>query len=170
MMRRSALSLAALTLFFCFAVAAGMPPATAGEAHAKSRVPRFVSLGTDKANVRTGPGVRYPVAWQFVRRGVPVEVIAEFELWRKIRDVDEAEGWVHKSLLSGRRTAVVTGEVRTFYRRPDDTRVPVFMAEPGVVVHIEQCRDGWCEADAAGLSGWTPQANLWGVYPHEVID
>ncbi|MEH6546060.1 MAG: SH3 domain-containing protein, partial [Sneathiella sp.] len=71
-------------------------------------LPRFVSLSSNKVNVRTGPGTRYPITWVFVRRGWPVEVIAEYELWRRIRDVDGSTGWVHKGLLSSRRTLIIT--------------------------------------------------------------
>ena len=75
-------------------------------------LPRFVSLAADRVNVRFGPGKQYPVNWVFARKGLPVEIIAEFDTWRKIRDYDGEEGWIHSSLLSSRRTIMVTGEVR----------------------------------------------------------
>ena len=108
---------------------AGLLPPLLAQGHPvyAGKTPRYVSLGSDRVNVRTGPGVRYPVAWRFVRRGLPVEIIAEYELWRKIRDRDGAEGWVHKSLLSGRRTVVVQGETRTFYKQPGRTMEPAFI-------------------------------------------
>ncbi len=146
------------------------PRQYSGQSSGQPNVPRFVSIGSDKVNVRTGPGVRYPVAWQFVRRGLPVEVIAEFELWRKVRDMDGAEGWIHKSLLSGRRTVVVRDRVRTFYRRPDAARIPVFEAEPGVIGKLLSCRESWCRMEVSGLRGWAPQAYLWGVYEDETVN
>ena len=76
-------------------------------------LPRFVSLAAERVNVRFGPGKQYPVNWMFARQGLPVEIIEEFDTWRKIRDHDGEEGWVHSSLLSSRRTIMVIGEVRS---------------------------------------------------------
>jgi len=135
-------------------------PATAGD------VPRFVSLRADKVNVRAGPGVQYPIAWVFLKRGLPVEVVAEFELWRKVRDSDGAEGWVHRSLLSGQRSAVVRGKsIRVLYRDADPGSVPVARVEPGVVAELLTCLNDWCRIETAGIRGWITRAQLWGVYP-----
>ncbi len=146
------------------ALASGVLPAAA---EGSRETPRFASLGADRVNVRTGPGVRYPVVWVFVRKGLPVEITAEFELWRRIRDIEGSEGWVHKSLLSGRRTVLVKDKVRTFYRGPDADRLPAFLAEPGVVAQLRGCRGDWCEVQTAGLRGWAPRRYLWGVYADE---
>src|SRR5919204_606278 len=70
-------------------------------------LPRFASLRSDEVNVRTGPGTRYPVDWVFKRKGMPVEIVAEFENWRKIRDWQGASGWVHQSLLTGKRSFII---------------------------------------------------------------
>ena len=72
------------------------------------QVPRFVSLKAGRVNVRVGPGEDYKIAWVFTRTGLPIEVIQEYDTWRRIRDSDGAVGWVFNSLLSGKRTAVVT--------------------------------------------------------------
>jgi SH3-like domain-containing protein len=133
-------------------------------------LPRFVSLDADKVNIRTGPGVRYPIAWVFVRRDMPVEVTAEFELWRKLRDIDGAEGWAHKSLLSGRRWAIVTGEVRALHRDPDETSPPVLFAEPGVQGRLVACGRARCKLVIQGLGGWLKRAHIWGVHPWEVFE
>ncbi len=133
-------------------------------------LPRFVSLGAERMNVRTGPGVRYPVAWVFLRRGTPLEVIAEFELWRKVRDIDGAEGWAHRSLLSERRTALVIGEIRTLSRQPDENAAPVLRAEPGVHGRLLTCRVEWCKMRINGLEGWLPRHHIWGVHPGEFLE
>ena len=71
-------------------------------------MPRYVSLKSDHVNVRAGPTKDNDVAWVYTRSGLPVEITAEFENWRRVRDSEGAEGWVYHSLLSGRRTAVIT--------------------------------------------------------------
>ena len=151
-----------LVLVFGLVVAA-----VTAAAEPEGPLPRFASLKADEVNVRTGPGTRYPIAWVFVRAGLPVEVIGEYQLWRRIVDVDGAQGWVHRGMLSDRRSAIVVGAARTFYRRPDaDARV-VLRAEPGVHGRLFGCHEGWCEMQIAGLKGWTRRDHLWGVYPAE---
>ncbi|MCB1498697.1 MAG: SH3 domain-containing protein [Bauldia sp.] len=137
-------------------------------------VPRFVSLKSSKVNVRVGPGEDYGVSWVFVKPGLPIEVIQEFDNWRRIRDSDGQVGWVFQSLLSGKRTAVVApwqgGEPRPI-RASDiaDARITAYL-EPGVVGDIERCRGGWCEISGKGYSGWIARDQLWGVYPDEDIN
>ena len=157
---------------------AALPPA----AHAAERavpgiapptglpVPRFVTLRSDEVNVRTGPGTRYPVEWVFLRKDIPVEITAEFDTWRRIRDWEGAEGWVHQSMLSGRRAVVVTGEVRSLRRSPAVGTPSVARVEPGVVGRLNRCRGPWCEVDVQGYEGWLERGEFWGVYPEEVVE
>ncbi|MBV8170293.1 MAG: SH3 domain-containing protein [Alphaproteobacteria bacterium] len=131
-------------------------------------VPRFVSLRSDEVNVRTGPGVRYPIDWVFQRKTMPVEVLAEVDTWRKVRAADGTEGWVHQSMLTGRRTAMVTGrDVLTLRKRNASDADAVAMLEPGVIGNLLECRDAWCRLEIAGNKGWLPRDTLWGVLPSE---
>lgn len=132
-------------------------------------LPRFVSLRSDEVNLRTGPGVRYPVEWVLQRRYMPVEVLAEFENWRKIRDWQGTEGWVHQSMLSGRRYAIVQGDLRVIRRQADPNSPAVARLEPGVVAQIVECKDQWCRLDANGFKGWLPRSEFWGVYANEAV-
>lgn len=155
---------------FALVLAAGWLLSAAGGSESGLPVPRFVSLHAQKANVRTGPGVRYPVDWVLVRRGMPVEIVAEFEHWRKIRDWQGTEGWVHQSMLSGVRTAVVMNEVRAL-RRSADAQAPVTARlEPGVIARVLACGGAWCRLDAAGFKGWIPRTGIWGVSDDETLD
>ncbi len=134
-------------------------------------VPRFVSLGAEKANVRNGPGKRYPLGWVFVRRGVPLEVIAEYEMWRKIRDKDGAVGWIHHSLLSSRRSAAIKGKKpQSLYRQPDAKSDLIALLEPGVIARVLTCEDIWCRLDVSGRRGWVKRSSLWGVKAEERIN
>lgn len=136
---------------------------------AGANLPRFVSLRSDEVNLRTGPGVRYPVEWVLQRRYMPVEVLAEFENWRKIRDWQGTEGWVHQSMLSGRRYAIVTGDVRMIRRQPESNSPAVARLEPGVVAQLVECKEQWCRVDANGIKGWLTRADFWGVYGNEAV-
>ena len=133
-------------------------------------VPRFVTLRSAEVNMRTGPGTRYPVEWVFMRKDLPVEITAEFDTWRRIRDAEGTEGWVHQSMLSGRRGVVITGEIRSLRRAPGPGTAVVARAEPGVVGRLRKCKDQWCELDLEGYRGWMPRNDFWGVYPDEAVE
>lgn len=133
-------------------------------------VPRFVSLRSDKVNVRTGPGVRYPVEWVLQRKGMPVEVVAEYDTWRKVRDVQGTEGWVNQNLLSSRRGAIITGAVRALRREPRENAPVVARAEPEVVGQLLECKGAWCRLDVGGFRGWLKRGEFWGVYPNEKLE
>ncbi len=137
-------------------------------------VPRFVSLKTDKVAVRGGPNKTHDIKWLYQRSGLPVEIVAEFETWRRIRDADGTEGWVYHSLLSGRRTGLVTAKTREdlipLHDKPDVESAVVAQLEPGVQGQVRRCVDGWCRFVGRGFEGWVRQVRLWGVYPNEKVE
>lgn len=134
-------------------------------------LPRFVSLRASEVNVRTGPGVRYPVDWIFHRHGLPVEIVAEFDTWRKIRDSQGTEGWVHQSLLSGKRALIVTGETRRLFRKPDTAAAVTAMVEANVMGEILSCpaKSQWCRIGVGDFEGWMQRSDFWGTYPDEEV-
>ena len=141
-------------------------------------VPRFVSLKSDRVNMRKGPGTDYPTAWVYKRAGLPVEVIKEFEGWRQVRDADGASGWVLQTFLSGRRTALVLPwEVKQgapppkiALRNDDSERArPVAMVEAGVIANLATCDGRWCQVSIEKFHGYIEQKKLWGIYEGEVL-
>ena len=137
-------------------------------------IPRYVSLKSDRVNVRTGPTKDNDVAWVYTRAGLPVEVTAEFENWRRVRDSEGAEGWVYHSLLSGHRTAVVTlkhkDDLAPLYESATSTSTLEARLQPGVVAQVKKCDSHWCEISGRGFEGWIEQDHLWGVYANEKFD
>ncbi len=161
-----------LFVVFALAFAAVLPAAVhAQSGKQKTAEPiRFASLRADEVNVRAGPGVRYPVKWVFVRKKLPVAITAEFESWRKIRDSEDAEGWVHRAMLSAKRSIVITDETRTMRRSANEKAPAVAQLTPGIVAQIESCDGHWCELEVDGYSGWVRQPGLWGLRNSEVIE
>jgi SH3-like domain-containing protein len=135
-------------------------------------LPRFVSLKADKINVHVGPAKTYDVTWIYTRVGLPVEITAEFENWRRIRDGEGAEGWVYHSLLSGRRTAVVQAkESLVPLREAGDLEGGIIaQLQSGVVGTVKKCNGTWCRISGDGFDGWIEQQRLWGVYPNEKVE
>lgn len=139
-------------------------------------LPRFVSLKARKVNLRIGPSKDYAVEWRYQRSGIPMEIIQEYDHWRRVRDPDGTEGWIHKSLLTGERTAIIAPWKRgvnevfvTLRQKPLLSADTVAMLEPGVVVGIDECNGQWCRGEVQGASGWIPQDEIWGVYPGEAF-
>jgi len=159
---------------------AGMPAVQAEAPSPKNvsglPIPRFVSLKTDRVNVRGGPTKDNDVSWVYSRAGLPVEITAEFENWRRIRDWEGTEGWVYHSLLSGRRTATVAPneknkeELFLLYDKPDPAGAVVAKLQVGVLAAVKRCSGNWCRISGEGFDGWMQQERLWGVYPGEKLE
>ena len=146
-------------------------------------LPRFATTRSEPINVRVGPGTKYEVAWTYLKSGIPVEIVQEFDTWRKIRDVDGTEGWVHQNLLSGTRAGYATplranGEIALRANQSATAGIRARLGA-GFKVIIKQCDGIWCEVTAIGhdandrastYSGYLHQEELWGVYPDEVFD
>jgi SH3-like domain-containing protein len=130
-------------------------------------LPRFASLRADEVNLRAGPGVRYPIEWVYRRQGMPVEIVDEFDNWRKIRDWEGTQGWVHQSMLSGRRTVRVAGQKTGLRREADEGAPLVAWLEDGVVAELKRCEGGWCEVEVQGYEGWLKRSDFYGTLPRE---
>jgi SH3-like domain-containing protein len=135
-------------------------------------VPRFVTLRADEANMRTGPGEQYPIKWIYQRPGLPLEIIGEYHHWRHVRDWQGTDGWMHGSMLTGHRAAVVTGTVQPLHAGTDESAPVTAEVEASVVVQLRRCPEGmaWCEVQVGKVNGWIPRTDLWGVYDAEAID
>ncbi len=154
-------------------------------------LPRFASLKSGNVNVRVGPGKENAILWNYVKAGLPVEIVLEFDTWRKIRDSDGVEGWVSQAMLSGRRTATVepgfakkTGDITSIieadssqpeltvplFAKADDKARRVALLEPGVNLDLITCDAEWCSVTAGAYGGWIEKARIWGVYASETIE
>jgi SH3-like domain-containing protein len=136
---------------------------------AEKQLPRFVTLRADEVNLRTGPGERYPIDWVLIRKGLPVEIVEEFDVWRKVRDMQGSEGWVHQRMLTGARNVVIEGGVRILHVEPEAASPAVARAEAGVVARLLECHGPWCRVEAQGIKGWLKRDEVWGVYPDESV-
>ncbi len=137
-------------------------------------LPRFASLKTDRVNLREGPSKEHATTWVFQRAGLPVEITAEFETWRKVRDSEGTEGWVLHSLLSGRRTVLVApwkkDENFKIFVAPRENADLAATLQSGVIGNIRSCDGVWCLIDGEGFKGYVKQSDLWGAYPGEKVE
>ena len=152
-------------------------------------LPRFVSLKAERVNMRVGPSTTYAVAWRYEKAGMPLEIIQEFDNWRRVRDVSGDTGWIHKSLLTGRRAGIATpwrtgvtasqnGSARDgvgLYDQPARAAAQVALLKPGVIGRLPSCDGIWCQmevtaSDGKTIKGYVSQTDLWGAYPDEQFD
>lgn len=140
-------------------------------AHSNLPVPRFASIDASRVRMRQGPSREHRILWEFRgQQGLPVEIVAETESWRQIRDPDGDLGWVHRSLLSERRGVVVAGGMRPLRRRPAPDAQTIAYMEARVVARLNECTAEWCEVSVQGYTGWVRHDEVWGVYPREVVN
>ena len=173
LLRRSILAFAGALVLT--AATAAVPAAQAVELGPVSKLPlpRYVSLKSTRVNLRIGPGRDYPISWLYLKEGLPVEVVQEYQLWRRIRDSEGTEGWVYHSLLSGERTSIAAPWLKgkatmiDVHTSPATDAPLVARIEPGVVTGVKECGSGWCELKVSDREGYVRQQEIWGVYPDE---
>lgn len=139
-------------------------PANAQE----QKVPRFAIIKSNHVNARLGPGTTYPIEWVFVSKAEPIKIIAEFEQWRKVEDVEKQGGWVHSSVLSPKRSVVIMGNnIQRLFARDDMSSRIVAKLEPGIRCMLDKCKNHWCKIKCDGYKGWIEASNIWGILKSE---
>ncbi|MCW8914299.1 MAG: SH3 domain-containing protein [Magnetovibrio sp.] len=135
-------------------------------------LPRFVSLRAGEVNLRTGPGVQYPVDWVYRKSGLPLEVIAEYKAWRKVRDWEGAQGWVHQTMLSSKRTFIVTGISRDVRAKASAKSAIVAQVQSNVSGRLLACPGAstFCRVEVEGFDGWLNRADFWGILKGEAFE
>lgn len=158
------------SLFFISSVHA---QEVADESDEGSNLPRMVSIRSNKVNARSGPGTRYPIVWVYLQKNEPVEIVHEFEFWRKIKDWQGSESWVHKSMLSSKRTAkVITPGENNLYQKDNLDSKVIAKVEDEAVGEIKRCPSlsKFCLIKFGSIEGWIPRTSLFGTYTEESIN
>ena len=158
-------------IVFLFALALLAPAvAQATDTISGLPLPRFAALRSSEVNMRAGPGTRYPIEWVFTRQGLPVEIIAEYDIWRRVRYPEGNEGWVHKNELIGKRAAIVTGGPRDLRGDNRDDAPAVAHLDPGAIGQLSACGRDWCKLKFEDVKGYLRKSEFWGAYPGETFD
>ena len=166
-----AASLSSRSQFAFVALAVLLFAAVPARADDKPGVPRFASLRVGEVNLRSGPGTKYPIQFVYHHKGLPVEILSEYDIWLKVRDWQGSEGWVHERMISPARTVIIKADTRTIYRDPARDSPALAKLEPGVVAKLLECSNAWCkiETEKQNIKGWLLRSEVWGVYPDEVV-
>lgn len=159
------------------AVSADLAAAQAAKGPSGLPLPRFVTLKSKRVNLRIGPSADYAVSWLYLKQGLPVEIIQEYDNWRRVRDADGTEGWVNQSLLSGQRSAIAApwmkGKGKAVFvnmrRESQPSAAVIAKLQPGVMMSVKECTGDWCLVTTDGTEGWVAQSEIWGAYPGEAF-
>ena len=133
------------------------------KANAVAVVDNYVSLISNEVNMRTGPGYRYPIEWIYQREGLPVEIIDRFEHWMQIRDIEGTTGWVHKTLLSSKKTVIVTQDMSQLFETSGTKAKAIALIEKGTIGNLDRCRIYRCYVSFGEYEGWVGRTALWGI-------
>ena len=133
-------------------------------------IPRFMSLDDAVTNMRTGPGLEYPIDWIYQKEDYPLLVIAEYANWFKVTDIDGSSGWILRALLSLKRYGIILNNSQKLVKSPKERNIVTVIAEQGVLGSILKCENGWCEMEIGGFNGWIRAENIWGTLDQERPD
>ena len=145
-------------------------PAAAAPSDAIEVQPHFASIRREQAFLREGPSYAHRILWIYKRKDYPVKILASFDAWRRVKDVDGTVGWMHRTQLSDRRSVLFIGFTKSPLRTDSDPKSKIVAyAAPGVVAWLKACEPQLCEVEASGTDGWVDKRNIWGVDTGEVF-
>ncbi len=134
----------------------------------KLALPRFASIKSNEVNARVGPSIKSSIEWVFIKKGEPIEIIAEYEQWRQIRDINGEGGWVHSSVLSGKRSVIIISPyIVNITKSPNDTHKIKAKVHSKVRCLVNKCQNDYCQVSCKNKTGWLPKSAIWGVYKTE---
>lgn len=158
-----------ITIFYIIYLS--IVPLNVNASNEKLSIPRFATIKSNEVNARVGPAIKSPIEWVFVKKGEPIEIVSEFQQWRQIKDIKGEGGWVHSSVLSGKRSAIILGkEMLQLIKDPQDKILKVVAyVEPSVRCQLLKCKEEWCFLRCDNIKGWILRNTLWGIYKNEKI-
>lgn len=160
---RMVLSLSRITIIILSLLLCATLAIDAFATEEENKIIRFVTTKSNEVNARSGPGTKYPTEWVFIKKGEPLAVIAEFEQWRYVRDISGDVGWVHSSVLSGKRGVVVIGDkVRYLRKHPSATARVIAKLSNNIRCQFKKQEGDWCKIKCEGYTGWIENKYIWG--------
>ncbi len=144
-------------LLIALTMAASVPAGLAGDT-----TPEWGSISASRAHLRVGPGKRFPIEWVFTAPTLPVQITDRHENWREVVAPGGVSGWMHRSLLSGRQTALVTAPTVMRRRAAHESAVRAEVKAGAVVILKDTCQPGWCRVTTGEWEGYISSGALWG--------
>ena len=121
----------------------------------------FLSLKKNKVNVRYGPSFDSPVKFIYKKIDLPVKQIDKKENWRRIIDLKNNSGWIHRSQLKQSNSIIIL-EDKILFKKSSNFSKPIAKLEKGRLLIIKKCENDWCKITTGNYSGWVKTDNVWG--------
>jgi SH3-like domain-containing protein len=136
----------------------------------KLPIPRFASIKSNEVNARRGPTTKSAIEWIFIKKGEPIEIIAEYEQWREVRDFKNEGGWIHSSMLSGKRSIIINSPKEVgLTKTASPNSKAIAKLKPNVRCRLKECKLDYCRVSCNHYIGWLPKTLIWGVYKDEKV-
>ena len=122
----------------------------------------FLTLRYNEANVRQGPSVDHPIKFIIKKKYLPVKIIDSYDNFKKIIDINNNSGWIHRSQLFKKKSAINIKNNLLIFSQPKIYSKPIAKLEKGRLVLIKKCKENWCKVNTDNFLGWIKKENLWG--------
>ena len=127
-----------------------------------SETKKFLSLKNNEVNLRKGPSKDYPIKLVYNKKFLPVQILDSWDNWKKIRDFEDNSGWIHVSLLSGKKTAINKLKNSIIFTYNTIYSKPLARVDKGRLLFIKKCKLQWCKVSSGEYTGWIQKKSLWG--------
>ena len=122
----------------------------------------FLSLKKNKVNVRYGPSFDSPVKFVYKKINLPIKKIDQKDNWRRIIDLKNNSGWIHRSQLK-KNNSIIPLEDKVLFKKPSKFSKPIALIKKGRVLVIQKCENNWCKIETENYTGWVQKKKLWGL-------
>ena len=122
----------------------------------------FLSLKKNKVNVRYGPSFESPVKFVYKKINLPIRQIDKKENWRRIVDLKNNSGWIHRSQLKPINSIIPLND-KILFKKPSNFSKPLAKIQKGRVLLLEKCKMKWCKIKTGKFKGWIKTDNVWGL-------
>ncbi len=126
--------------------------------HAKET---FLSLKKDKVNVRYGPSFDSPIKFIYKKINLPIKQIDNKENWRRVIDLKNNSGWIHRSQLKS-INSIIPLDDKILFSKPSSFSRPIAKIKKGRVLLLLKCEKKWCKIKTSKFKGWVKTENIWG--------
>ena len=129
------------------------------------KIPRMVSLNQSLVFMRSGPGLKYPIKFEFRKKKYPMKIISEYYNWRQVVTYNNIKGWIATHLLSSVKTGLILKT--TFLKmRPSNQSLSKAKLLPQLLIEIKKCNAEWCKIIVVKndkFDGWVKKQFIWGL-------
>ena len=124
--------------------------------------PKYASIKKERAYSRHNASFDAPLEWIYQKKNLPILIIDKYDVWKKVRDIEGTEGWIHTSMISNKKTFINNKE-QNLLKYKDNSKIVNAIVKKGVVGKIINCNEIFCKVKIKPYRGWIEKKYLWGI-------